>query len=56
MGKTFYIHMTDSAAIGGWENYHIMGEHNIANLFLNKFIAMVNFHWLEENNGYLNAR
>jgi hypothetical protein len=34
MGKRFYIHMTGSAASGGWENYHIMGENmHVANLF-----------------------
>jgi hypothetical protein len=49
--------MTGNAGSGGWENYHMMGEHmHIADLFMNKFIAMVNCCWLEENAGYLNAR
>jgi hypothetical protein len=57
MGRRFYIHMTGSAGSGGWENYHIMGEHmHIENLCFNKFIAMVNFRWLEENTRCLNAR
>jgi hypothetical protein len=36
--------MTDSAACGGWQNYHMMGEYmHIADLFLNNFIKMFCF-------------
>jgi hypothetical protein len=31
-----------SAASGGWENYHLAGEH-ISNLTLNNFLKTVNF-------------
>jgi hypothetical protein len=55
MGERFWIHVTvtalmvpawgrtaGSAAGGGWENYHMAGEHmHIANLFLSNIIKMI---------------
>jgi hypothetical protein len=56
-----YIYMTDSAASGNWETYHMTSEHmHIANLSLNNLtkiwrILWILFFWLEESSRCLDT-
>jgi hypothetical protein len=39
------VKMIGSAASGGWENYHVPGEHvSITNLYLNNLIKMLSLN------------